>query len=220
MIRNICAAGLGLLLLLAPGLATAQLANDPTADITALQTEWAHINYEVRDQSAQEDQMKALADRAATVTARYPDQAPPKIWEAIILSSYAGMKGGIGALGLVKHARQLLLEAEKIDATAMDGSIYTTLGSLYYQVPGWPLGFGNHRKARAYLEQARALNPDGIDPNYFYGDLLIEDGEYAAAIPVLEHALQAPPRANREVADAGRRAEIKAAIAKARAKLN
>lgn len=185
-----------------------------------LQTEWAHVKYEVQDDAAQEAQMSELASKASAVAAKYPRAAEPKIWEAIILSSQAGIKGGLGALSLVEKARDLLLEAERINPNALDGSIYTSLGSLYYQVPGWPIGFGDDRKARAYLEQARAINPNGIDPNYFYGDFLIEEGEYQQAIGVLEHALQAPPRANRPVADAGRRKEIEIALAKARKKLN
>lgn len=214
--------------ILSNGAAMAQAAVPPAAqtlsaleqEIGGLQTEWAHIKYEVSDENAQKTQMQALSQKAASVTARYPDKAEPKIWEAIIVSSQAGLKGGFGALGLVKHARDLLLEALKIDPAALQGSAYTSLGSLYYQVPRWPIGFGDKGKAQAYLEQARAINPTGIDPNFFYGDYLIEQGEYAKAIPVLQQALQAPPRPNRQVADAGRRKEIQEAIAKAQKKLD
>lgn len=188
-------------------------------NIYALQREWAHIKYEVSDEDTQETQMEALAAKASQVSATYPNAAEPKIWEAIILSSQAGIKGGLGALSLVEKARNLLLAAEKINPNALDGSIYTSLGSLYYQVPGWPVGFGDDDKARAYLEQARAINPNGIDPNYFYGDFLVEEEEYEKAVQVLEHALQAPTRPNRPVADAGRRQEIQVALEKAKKKL-
>ncbi len=184
-----------------------------------LQHGWAHIKYQVNNEKDQETQIEKLAADAAKVSAQYPAYAEPKIWQAIILSTQAGIKGGLGAIGLAKDAKKLLEQAQKINAEALDGSVYTSLGSLYYKVPGWPIGFGDDKKALAYLEQARALNPDGIDPNYFYGDYLIEQGKYAEAVPVLEHALQAPARVGREDADSGRRAEIEKAIQQAKSHL-
>jgi len=106
----------------------------------------------------------------------------------------------------------------KINGDALNGSAYTSLGALYYKVPGWPLGFGDHDKAAEYLRKALALNPDGIDPNFFYGELLLEDGDSAKAMLYLQKALAATPRPDRPVADAGRRGEISALIAKARSK--
>jgi Tfp pilus assembly protein PilF len=197
------------------------LSGNPELDneIRDLQHEWAQIKYKEADEDRQEKRMAALAEKAAGVSGRFPDYAEPKIWEAIIVSSQAGIQGGLGALSLVKHSRALLEEAEKIKSDALNGSAYTSLGSLYYQVPGWPLGFGDDDKAREYLEKARTINPNGIDSNYFYGDFLVDQGEYDKAIKVLELALHAPARPDRPVADAGRREEIRQAIAKAKENL-
>ena len=41
-------------------------------------------------------------------------------------------------------------------------------------MPGWPIGFGDKKKAEEYLKKALAANPDGIDPNFFYGDFLLD----------------------------------------------
>jgi len=188
-------------------------------DIQRMQHEWAQIKYTEKDKDTQEKKIAALAKAAVDVAGRYPNSAEPKIWAAIIVSTQAGIEGGLGALSLVKQAKELLEAATKINPNALDGSAYTSLGSLYYQVPGWPLGFGDNNKAKANLEQARALNPNGIDPNYFYGDFLLGQGEYAEAIKVLKVALNAPARPDRPVADEGRRTEIKEAIAKAKAYL-
>ena len=102
----------------------------------------------------------------------------------------------------------------EINDMAMDGSAYTSLGALYYQVPGWPIAFGNDKKARQLLEKAVSINPDGLDSNYFYADFMIREKEYAKAKAALEKALAAPTRPGREVADQGRRAEIEALMAK------
>jgi hypothetical protein len=69
------------------------------------------------------------------------------------------------------------------------------------------------------LRKALSLNPDGIDPNYFYADYLYEQGRYAESLQYLEHAAQAPARIGRELADEGRRGEIAALTARVRAKL-
>jgi hypothetical protein len=53
-----------------------------------------------------------------------------------------------------------------------------------------------------------------MDPNYFYGDFMLQEGEYGEAASAFERALAAPPRENRPIADAGRRGEIEAALAK------
>ena len=129
-----------------------------------------------------------------------------------MLSTYAGAKGGLGALGLVKQARASLEAALDIDPEALDGSAYTSLGSLYYQVPGWPLGFGDDGKARKYLQKSLAINPDGIDANYFFGDFLLDQGEPQRARIYLEKVLAAPDRPGRAVADQGRRAEAQARL--------
>jgi Tfp pilus assembly protein PilF len=67
------------------------------------------------------------------------------------------------------------------------------------------------------LEKALALNPDGIDPNYFYGEFLYEQKQRDEALQYLEKALHAPDRPGRKVADDGRREEIKTLIARIRA---
>jgi tetratricopeptide (TPR) repeat protein len=195
-------------------LAAAPLARaDLGDDVRRLQREWEDIKYR-RPEAEQEKAFQALATTAAAVRAKYADRAEPEIWYGIIVASYAGAKGGFGALSLAKDARQALEHALQIDAKALSGSAYTSLGSLYYQVPRWPIGFGDDAKARALLDRALALNPDGIDPNYFLGDYLYRQRDFAGARQALERALQAPPRPDRPLADEGRRKEIQSLLAK------
>lgn len=187
---------------------------DPVMEqISYLQTEWARIKYQMPDEDVQMEALEKLGAHAQKVAATYADRAEPKIWQGIILSTKAGIDGGIGALGTVKEAKVLFEAALKQNPRALDGSAYTSLGSLYYQVPGWPVGFGDNQEAEKNLKMALQLNPNGIDPNFFYGDFLIEDGRKSEAKPYLEKALMAPDRLNRELADAGRRQEIKAKLA-------
>ena len=186
-------------------------------EVSALQREWEEIKYR-KPAADQEKAFEALSKTAGTVRAKYADRAEAEIWYGIVVSSYAGAKGGVGALSLVKDARQAFEHALAVDPKALGGSAYTSLGSLYYQVPGWPIGFGDDKKAREMLEAALKLNPDGIDPNYFYGDFLFRKGDYANAKKALERAMKAPARPDRPLADEGRRREIEDLLAKMRDK--
>ncbi len=212
---------LGVVALLASISGRAANAPDPAFDseLLSIQQAWANVNYEMPAGDARKQAFEALEKRAEAFARRNSGRAEALIWEGIVESSYAGAKGGLGALGLAKEARGNLEAALKIDPTALNGSAYTSLGTLYYRVPGFPVGFGNDDKARQLLQQALKINPDGIDPNYFYADFLWEQGEYAAALPYLEKAARAPARPGREVADKGRHAEIAALTTKVRQKL-
>jgi Tfp pilus assembly protein PilF len=185
--------------------------NSPDQALVAIQHQWAHITYQL-PKSQRDQAYDALETETDALIRQAPQRVEPKVWQAIILSTHADVHGGLGALSMAKRARNLLLQAWQIDPDAMHGSIYTTLGSLYYQVPGWPLGFGDKSKARAMLQKALQVNPGGIDPNYFYGDFLYRNGDKTAALAALHKALAAPPRTDQPVADQGRCQQVEALI--------
>jgi tetratricopeptide (TPR) repeat protein len=194
-------------------LAMSPLRADTASDLQHLQERWAEVNYQIEGNTrlAAFEQLAADADAAHAAS---PESADILIWRGIIRSTWAGARGGLGALSLVKDAKADLEEAMKLDAQALQGSAYTSLGSLYYQVPGWPIGFGDDEKAEELLKKALEINPDGIDPNYFYGSFLIEAERYSEAREYLLKAQKAPPRPGRALADSGRQEEIAAALAK------
>lgn len=193
------------------GVSTAPYAQETT--LVQIQSRWAEVNYTLAGDQ-QEQAFEALLNDASAWTETEPDNAEAFIWRGIVQSTYAGAKGGLGALGLAKDARKSLERALEIDPQALQGSAYGSLGTLYYKVPGWPLGFGSDKKAEQYLLKALEINPNGIDPNYFYADYLYEQGKYTRAQQVAERALQAPPRPQRALADAQRRIEVEALLAK------
>ncbi|WP_072660656.1 tetratricopeptide repeat protein [Mariprofundus micogutta] len=221
MKRGFMAALIAVLMMFVPiGSASA----DEVADaVSALQTEWGVANYKTAD-GDKEAAFKALVDKAAALSAANSNRAEPKIWEAIIRAGYAGAMGGLSsmtnAMPQMEKGLELLLAAEKIDATAMNGSVYTTLGSFYYMTPGWPIGFGDTDKAKTYLDKAIEVAPEDMDANYFSGDFWMEEKKYKKAIPYLEKVVNLPDVEGRPVYSQGRKAEAAArlAIAKKKAK--
>ncbi len=189
------------------------------AELLGLQQAWATANYEAPAGEPRLQAFESLEQRAGKLTREYPRRAEALVWKGIVESSHAGAKGGLGALTLCKAARASLEAALELDPRALDGSAYTSLGALYYKVPGFPIGFGDDDKAGEMLRQALQLNPDGIDPNYFYAEYLYEEGRYAEALQYLDRAAKAPPRPGRETADKGRRSEIATLRQKVRARL-
>lgn len=176
--------------------------------INELQRDWEIIRYQT-PVSEREKRFEQLAARAHKLSEAHAGRAEPLVWEGIIVSSWAGEKGGLGALGLVKQAKALYEAAIQIDGNVLDGSAYNSLGVLYYKVPGWPVGFGDKAKARELLQKALAINPKGIDANFFFAEYLVETKHPEDAAAYLERALQAPGRAGRQIADAGRREEAR-----------
>lgn len=180
-------------------------------DIGYLQTRWAEVNYQLEGK-ARLSAFEQLVAEAERVTAAHPGRAEGWIWSGIIKSTYAGASGGLGALSLAKASKRDLERALEIDPQALAGSACTSLGTLYYSVPGWPVGFGDRSKAEELLERALVIDPQGIDSNYFYGDFLLQKKRYDDARKHLLLAQSAPARPGREVADAGRQREIAAAL--------
>lgn len=179
--------------------------------VRPLQQRWAEIKYTLPEDK-QADEYHALAESAHQLSTANPNNAAALIWEGIILSSEAGASGGLGALSKAKEARRLLEESLKLDETALHGSAYTSLGTLYAKVPRWPIGFGSRERAEEMFQKALAINPDGIDPNFFYGEYLLDRKQLTEARRYLETALQAPPRDGRALADEGRRREVQALL--------
>jgi tetratricopeptide (TPR) repeat protein len=186
-------------------------------DIHSVELQWEHIKFDEDGSPNQFAHIDALANFAASLVQKYPGRPEPLIWEGIVTSEEAGMANTLSALSYAKKAKAILEEAYQQDPAALDAGAPTSLGVLYYRVPGFPFGFGDNDKARQLLSQAVSLAPNGMDANYFYADFLMGQLEYAAAYKVLKHAISLPPQPKRPLWDKNRRAVIKELIAKAQA---
>ncbi len=183
---------------------------------------WDQLKYNTPDKKARVAGFKKLVEDAKALAQAHPDDPAPKVWAGITLATLAGEDGGLGALGLVKEAKALLEAAlTQHPNKELETSIHTTLGSLYYQVPGWPIGFGDEDKAVEHLKKALELSPNGLDANFWMASYLWDETRrYKEAAEYFRRAIAAPPRPGREIADAGRKAEARALLAKVEKKLH
>ncbi|WP_251977268.1 hypothetical protein [Salinicola avicenniae] len=191
-----------------PTAATETTETDISAGLHELQSRWAQIRYRTPE-ARRESAFDQLYQRAQALTNAHPDSAALATWAGIIRASQAGAGGGLSALSQVKDARQAFEHAIALDPQVLSGSAYTSLGTLYHQVPGWPISFGDDDRARELLLKGLAIDPDGLDSNYFWADYLHDNDDDAGARQALQKAEAAAPRPGREIADAGRREEIR-----------
>ena len=208
-----------LLFLMASVLAVPAFAQTAEQQVHALQQQWAEIQYHVPEKQ-RADEFAALVEKASALSARYPDNPAVWTWSGIIRASHAGAKGGLGALPIVKAAKADLERAIALDGSVLDGAAYTSLGSLYYQVPGWPIAFGDDKKAQTLLLKGLEYGASDMDANYFYADYLFQQKDYAQALTYADRAEHGPADPDRPLAREGRLGQIKRLQVKIRHKLD
>lgn len=191
------------------------LASFADDSVSQLKHEWAIIKYQT-PRNQQLSKFEALIYKAEQLERAIPNDPRIQTWHGTILSTYASIKGGLGALPYVKQARSLLEKAVQRNPQVEDGLAHAVLGALYARVPGWPIGFGDKKKARAHLEMALKINPRSIDANYYYGDFLVDIGEYQKGKQYLDIANRTIPRRGYETQDRGRKREVAESLAKIR----
>ncbi len=205
------------LLVLAVPPACAEVQTDTA--LTGVQKEWAHIKYRL-PKKQRKDAFRKLYARAGQIRIAHPDKGEALLWEGIILTDYAGEQGGIRALQMIKQSRKLFEKALNTNPHIAHGAVYIQLGNLYFEVPGWPLGFGDMGKARILLDKGLSISPDGLDANYFMGKFLLKQKKYHKAARYLRRALAAPLLPGRIIADTGRKSDARRLLNLITQKLN
>lgn len=184
---------------------------DPELGIGVLRLaqEWDHAAYKVVDKKTEFAELDYIEADADALAARFPGSPEPFIWKAMTIVTKADRAPDIQALALARRAKKTLEYAQLIAPQPADQSLLEALlGVLYCEVPAFPLGFGDPKKAESHLKKAIALNPNGIDENYYYGMFLVRNARFEEARAVLERARIAPGRPGRALGDAGRRRDI------------
>jgi hypothetical protein len=197
-------------------LAAGARAAPPPPEAAALARRWDHINFEIADRAQAEAQAEVLERDAAALARSHPGQPEPLIWEAAAVLAKADARRNLSSLGLADQARRLMEQAVALGASGDDGAFaHAVLGTLYGDMPGFPIGFGDRGKARVEFQKALALAPANVEVNVLWGDFLLNRKEYAEAVVAARRALGGPPRPGRPVGDRYRRKEAEALLVKA-----
>jgi tetratricopeptide (TPR) repeat protein len=161
-------------------------------ELAALQQRWATIRYESTG-AAQQQQLEKLIPDVDEFAKKNSDRADGYIWAGVVRGSLAEAINGISALSIVKAAKVDLEKALAIDPKAEDGYAYGVLGLMYSKVPGWPIAFGDNKKAKELLQQGLAVSPNGMNINFFYAQYLFTQGDAKNALPYADKAAAATP---------------------------
>ncbi len=186
-------------------------------ELSALQQHWAAVRYQTSGDERKKQLEKLVAD-ADSLSKKYSDKADGYLWAGVIRGSLAEAINGLSALGIVKEAKTKLEKAIEIDPKAEDSYAFGVLGLMYAKVPGWPIGFGDDKKAQELLKKGAEISPDGMNINYFYASYLFDNDDYKEAQARIEKAEQATPPAPADMWS-GRQKEIRELAEKIQNKL-
>jgi hypothetical protein len=142
----------------------------------------AYFNYydELTDRNRRNDQEWA-ADRgyALALSAYTAHPAHPEIvyYYATIGLCYLDFHR-MKAIFLVNDLLAAFERARKLIPAIDDGGPDRSLGILYHELPGWPLGKGDHAKSLAHLQAAVQIEPRRAANRITLAKVLAEDKRY------------------------------------------
>lgn len=209
-----------LILLVSMSLTLARTSEARTLDESLLDIEsrWAAAAYEI-DGRQQEKALKRLLIDARELHANHPGEPGAAAWHGVVARTYRDARGSRGSMRLAKEARDALLMAESLDPLVLGGLVYANLGALYSNVSSGFGGFGNKTRGMGYLWKAIIVDPDGIESNYLYAEVLVDEKDYPAARDALQKANDAPARPENPEADRIRKIEVATLLAMVEHKL-
>lgn len=187
--------------------------------LSEIESRWASAVYESSGRE-KEKALTSLLKDARVFASRHTNDPEAAAWHGIIAREciQAHCKSRAGSLR--KEARDALLKAESLDRYALGGRIYANLGALYSQTSSSFGGFGSNVKGIGYLWRALIIDPDCLESNYLYAELLVGEKKLAEAREILRNASATPARPDHLLGDRGRHRQILALLQKVETRLD
>jgi plasmid stability protein len=200
--------------------AVSDKARAQTIDETLLDIErrWAHAVYQAAGRE-RSDALAALLEDVRIFAARHENSAEAVAWHGIIARECIKTRRNGRSASLRREAHNALVKAESLDPLVLDGLVYANLGALYAQTPSGFGGFGSKVRGIGYMWRAIVVDPDGLDANYLYAELLVDENKLAEARDILVKASKTPARPDHLQSDQGRRQQILSLLEKVESRM-
>jgi len=177
---------------------------------------FARSSYWVGVRTATKADKELIFDDAYKAVRPYYDSGsnnvPTNYWFALSAGKYGKIHGVLKSLFLVKPMKTAANKVVSKDPGYEDGSAYTILGAIEYEVPG-----GDKKKTIEYCNKKIGYEPNDISANLYLGKAYYDTKAYAKAKERLDILIaNAKPETADEKADV---AEAKELLVKVKAKM-
>lgn len=188
--------------------------NQPTCQtLLQLEQHWAVIRYQTPEKQRLQSFENELNEIGGSQLV-CQQSAEYQLIQAMIKGSMAKLQSRLDGLKMIRQIEKHLQAAIKINPAVMQGMSWTLLGLLYDKSPGWPFSIGDDKAAERAYQKGLALNPDGIDANFYYGDFLRRKKQSKLAREYLLKASRSNQGDQSEIAFQGRKLDVKRALKK------
>lgn len=127
---------------------------------------------------------KALAGNADEVVALY--------WKAVAMGKLSEERGILNAQRMTRPMENLFLRVITLDEHYDNAGGHKALGRMYFRLPGFPISFGDKKKAIFHLKRALELYPHDIIARAFYAEALYDMGKKQEALQLAEAIVATP----------------------------
>jgi tetratricopeptide (TPR) repeat protein len=133
------------------------------------------------------------SDKAIAIN---PQSAPANFWRAAAI----GKQGlDIGISKALKNAHPMKDNLEivlKNDERYENAGAHRAMGRLYFELPGWPISFGDNKIALKHLQKAVELAPTSIANHIYLAQVLVKLGQKSEASSELAFVEKQPVNVN------------------------
>lgn len=149
---------------------------------------FSRASYQIGVRTTNKETRKAVFEKSFKAVEAYVNAGSTvpgtNYWFAVNAGQYGKLKGIIKSLFLVKPMKKACNNVLKKDPGFEDGSAYTILGAIEYEVPG-----GDLDKCITLCKKKLGYDSDDMTANLYLGKTYYKKKDYATSKKYLEHMI-------------------------------